>query len=173
MKALQVVVTEVLGQLTWDLPAQQSYTPNAHLVFTVQVTNPTTGQRTYKLQAQAVVGGQLVWFADLVLEGQADAWFPIPAGGSVSVQGDFIADQTDFTFQMLLIDQAAGQAVAQVACNLVGPTTTPTTPTPTQPSTPGIGDTLSAIVPFIGLGLATGLVTGLVVSLASIFKRKE
>lgn len=151
-----------LGQLAWDLPAQKTYVPKTDLPFTLQATNPTAGDRSYKVQVQAIVQGQVVWYADLLLQGMADVWFSVPAGQTFGIQGVFNADQTNFTFKALLIDQAANQVVAAVQSDLVG-TAAPPSPTP-KPATPGFDMT-----PLFSV-LTLGLVMGLMSSMTGMFK---
>ncbi len=164
-QTLQVVVQEVLGQLAWDLPAQKTYTPGTDLPFTLQVTNPTTGDRKYKVQVQAIAQGQVVWYADLMLQGMTDVWFSVPAGKAFTIQGVFKADQTNFIFKALLIDQATNQVVATVQSDLAG-TATPPPPTPT-PTTPGFD--LSPIMSLMSLMMVMGLMS----SLTGIFKQEK
>ena len=162
VQTLQVVVQEVLGQLAWDLPAQRTYTPGTDLPFTLQVTNPTTGDRKYKVQVQAIVQGQVVWYADLLLEGQTDVWFSVPAGKSFTIQGLFSADQTNFSLQALLADFVTNQVIAEVKTDLVGATQ----PTPTP--TPAPGFDLSSIMPLMSLVMVMGLMR----SMTGIFKKE-
>ena len=168
VQALQVAVMEALGTLSWDLPAQKAYTPNTDLPFTLQVTNPTVGERVYKLQAQALVGGQLVWYADFLLEGQSDVWFPVAASQSLSVQGTFSADQTDFTFLVLLVDQATNTVVGQVRTELVG-SAPPGNPPPVSPPPAAPGFDLSPVMGVMGMVLVMGLMG----SVMGSFKAKD
>ncbi|MEK7995245.1 MAG: hypothetical protein AAB403_15685, partial [Planctomycetota bacterium] len=154
-----MVAAQALGTLSWDLPSRVTYTPGAVLPFTLVVGNPTSGARGYGLQAQVLIDGQVVWYADLLVdEGQ---WFQVPAGGRVTIQGQFQADRSDFTFRVLLIDQASNQVVTQVQSELASPTA-PTPPT--TPTTPGFD-----IAPLFGL-MALGLVSGLMGSMGTMFK---
>lgn len=147
----QQVVAQALGSLSWDLPARVEYAPGAILPFTLGVGNPTTAQRSYGLQAQALVGGEVVWFADLVVD--SAQWFPVAGGGSLTIQGQFQADQAGFVLRVVLIDQATNQVVAEVSTELVAPAAAPAPPTPTP--TPGM---LEQVMPVVGLGLVMGLV---------------
>ena len=165
-QTLQVVVQEILGQLAWDLPAQRTYTPGTDLPFTLQVTNPTTGDRKYKVQVQAVVQGQVVWYADLLLEGQTDVWFSVPAGKSFTIQGVFSADQTNFTLKALLADFVTNQVIAEVKTDLVGAAQPNPTPTPSPTPTPGFD--LSSLMPLMSLVMVMGLMK----SMTGIFKKE-
>ena len=157
-----MVAAQALGTLSWDLPSRVTYTPGAVLPFTLVVGNPTSGARGYGLQAQVLIDGQVVWYADLLVdEGQ---WFQVPAGGRVTIQGQFQADRSDFLFRVLLIDQASNQVVTQVQSELASPTA-PTPPT--TPTTPGFD-----IAPLFGL-MALGLVSGLMGSMGTMFKEEE
>ncbi|MBI4287765.1 MAG: hypothetical protein HY671_04965 [Chloroflexi bacterium] len=151
-----IQVLESLGSLSWDLAAQKAYAPNTDLPFTLQATNPTAGERMYKLQAQALVAGHLVWYADFLLEGQSDVWFPVAAGQSLSVQGTFSADQTDFTFLVLLVDQATNAVVGQVRTDLVG-SAPPGGPPPVNPPPAAPGFDLSPVMGVMGMVLVMGL----------------
>lgn len=159
---MEMVAAQALGTLSWDLPSRVTYTPETVLPFTLVVGNPTSAARGYGLQAQVLIDGQVVWYADLLVdEGQ---WFQVPAGGRVTIQGQFQADRSDFLFRTLLIDQASNQVVAQVQSELASPTA-PTPPT--TPTTPGFD-----IAPLFGL-MALGLVSGLMGSMGTMFKEGE
>lgn len=161
----EVVVAQALGTLSWDLPARVNYTPNTELPFTLLVANPTTGARSYGLQAQVLIGGELVWFADLLVEGAR--WFQVPAGQRITIRGQFQAERSDFLLRILLIDQGANQVVAQVQSELVSPTAPGPTPTPTPTPTPGFD-----IAPLFGV-MALGLVLGLVGSMGGMLRQEE
>jgi hypothetical protein len=107
----------------------------------------------------------LVWYADLLLEGQTDVWFSVPAGKAFTIQGVFSADQTDFTLKALLIDFVTNQVLAGVSTDLVG-ATQPPPPSPTPP--PSAGFDLAPLMSVMSLVMVMGLMS----SLTGMFKKE-
>lgn len=162
----QAIVLETLGLLSWDLPAQKAYAPNTELPFTLKVKNPTAAARQYGLQAQALIQGEIVWYSPLLVDSQE--WFTLNAGEEVPIQGSFSADQTSFTFAILLIDQATNSVVASVSTNLVGAAAPTPTPTP-APTT----DIMGQIAPLLTLAMFGMMIPMMTSMTKGMVKKKE
>lgn len=153
------------GTLEWDQPARQAYRAGTPLPMQLRVTNPTEGDRAYRLylglydpQTQQLLPDTL---QAIPVDGQES--FTIPAQSYVVLQGDVTVDRTGVILALSLYDVAADAVVSQVATVLEG--------TEAPPGTPGGG--LDQIFPLLGGVMALGMMGAVVPMFTGMFKRQR
>jgi hypothetical protein len=118
-----VIAAQVLGQISWNLPATLQYTPGTPIPVEVQIGNPTDTNRNYQLVEQVLQDSSVI--SEEVVPIDSENWLPVPAGYVVTLQGTISLDVTNVIYRLNLKEQSTGNVVGYVAVALAGPGTPP------------------------------------------------
>lgn len=129
-------VQQVVGNVSWNLPSRITYTPYSFLFPVINVSNPTTVERRYKIvfrlvSPQGVVLGEYTPYD----------WFAVSAQSYVTLLPTFWTNMNGVILNLALVEETEGEIVV-LSCEL----TTPVVQTLSEVVQPVLGIGLMAVV---------------------------
>jgi hypothetical protein len=100
----------------WNLPARTYYLPGTELFCYISVANLTDQDRKYTLLLRSYRDGRVITEETVKVNGLA--WFEVPAGDRVTIDGTLALGETDVLLELSLVEQERQQVVDRAYARL-------------------------------------------------------
>jgi hypothetical protein len=97
------------GDVFWSLPARTYYLPGTELFAYISVANRDGVDRRFMLLMRSYREGRVLTEEALPVDGMA--WFEVPAGDRVTVDGTIVLGESDVLLELNLVEEATQEVV--------------------------------------------------------------
>jgi hypothetical protein len=107
---------QAIGDVFWSLPARTYYVPGTELFCLISVANLDGVDRRFMLLLRSYRGAQVITEEALPVNGMA--WFEVPAGDRLTVDGTIVLGESDVLLELSLVEEDTQQVVDRAYAGL-------------------------------------------------------
>lgn len=145
-------LTEVRGDIFWDLPPVVTYVAGLDLGCSIYVANPTDLAKEYALMARLSRGETVISEEALPVFGFT--WFTVDPGDSIKLNGALRFSESDADLSVMLVEKETQEVTDSVSTRLLQLSTSALPPWPGSTSTgTDWSSLLGMMFPFLMLGI--------------------